>query len=176
MSKLVEYAKVEFEKLGWPGDDEMQGRMCDNIVEMLTTFSKQGHSGHSAQYLLNIFDRLVRFKTLTPLTGEDDEWEKVSENVGDNKAVMYQNKRDASVFKEVWGDGEDDSKTYFIDGIVFVEKDGDTYTDGTRLPVEFPWIRPERIAVNVHGAYKELGMVADESEEGEGDVEEEEVE
>ena len=43
------------------------------ILDLIELFASQGHSGFSAPYVINAFDRLARFKPLSPLTGEDDE-------------------------------------------------------------------------------------------------------
>ncbi|AMO57353.1 hypothetical protein GZ77_15775 [Endozoicomonas montiporae] len=133
---LIAHAKKEFEIAGWPGDDEMQKMMCDCLLELLETFSKQGHSGFSAPYCLEHFDKLARFQTISPLTGEDDEWV----DVGDG---MFQNKRDSTVFKE-------NGEAYWLDGKIFRDKDGCTYTNSdSRVPVTFPWVRPESEIVDV---------------------------
>ena len=131
-----EYAKQEFEVLGWPGDDEIQQMICDNILELLKTFDEQGHSGFSANYLLNMFDRLARLKPISPLTGNDDEWVKINDN-------LWQNKRCCSVFK-------DETGAYWIEGRVFRTPDGSCYmTKDSRVPVEFPWTMPEPEIVEV---------------------------
>lgn len=48
--------------------------------------------------IAKIVYRLMDYKPLTPLTGEDDEWEKVDDYIEDDKAT-YQNKRYFSVYK-----------------------------------------------------------------------------
>lgn len=53
---LVEHAKTEFRAAGWCDEngkfnDEMQHFMCDNIIELLTIFGEQGHSGSSVHLL-----------------------------------------------------------------------------------------------------------------------------
>lgn len=133
---LVEHAKVEFEALGWPGDCEMQTWVCDNVIELLETFARQRHSGSSAPYVLNLFEQLAKFNPIAPLTGNDDEWNKVGDS-------LYQNKRDSAVFKE-------DGECYWIDGKIFRDKDGCTYTNAdSRVLVVFPWTKPEPEIVDV---------------------------
>lgn len=127
---LIEHAQNEFSILGWPGDCEMQQAICRDLLELLQAFSDQGHSGFSASYLLNLFDKLARFQTISPLTGNDDEWR----CIGDN---MYQNKRDTEVFKE-------GKEAYWTHGIIFRDPDGSTFTSAdSHVPIEFPWTRPE---------------------------------
>jgi len=132
MSNLINHAKKEFQLAGWLDEpiDEMQQLMMDNLLELLETFANQGHSGFSAGYCLGAFETLSRFNPLTPLTGEDDEWN----DMGDG---YLQNKRDSEVFKE-------GGECYWVNGIVFEDKDGGQYTNyKSRIPVEFPWTKPK---------------------------------
>lgn len=48
--------------------------MHDNIISIVEMFSEQGHSSFSASYAISHLTRLLEFKPLSPLTGEDDEW------------------------------------------------------------------------------------------------------
>ena len=138
MSNLVEHAKREFEVLGWPGDDEMQQMVCDNLIELLEAFAEQGHSGSSAPYVMRLFGKLADFAPISPLTGKDSEWNEV----GDNK---YQNNRCSEVFKD-----SKDGEAHWISGKIFREPDGCTYTSGDSfVPVEFPWTKPEPEIVDV---------------------------
>jgi len=70
---MVEYAKRELERIG-KDEDGLQEHMNRNILEIIEKFSEQGHSGFSAGYALSVLERLLRFKPISPLTGEDDEW------------------------------------------------------------------------------------------------------
>lgn len=129
MSDLIEHAKQEFAVLGWDKtDDEMHDQVCKDILSLLHTFSEQNHSGFSANYVLNLFDKLARYQPISPLTGNDDEWVLV-----DSERPLYQNKRCSHVFK-------DGDHAYDIEGFVFIDKDGCAYTDSnSRVDVEFPY-------------------------------------
>lgn len=85
------------------GSDEMDQMMKANVLELIEVFSKQGHSGFSAPYCVDIFEKVALHKTLSPLTGNDNEWMDVSEYLTDNGSTekVYQNKRLSSVFKTV---------------------------------------------------------------------------
>ena len=96
--ELIQYAEKELSLIGRK-DDEMQQLMNSQILEILKVFADQGHSGFSANYLINKLDRLIRFKPLTQLTGEDDEW--VLAYTTRDGISVYQNVRCSSVFKEV---------------------------------------------------------------------------
>jgi len=131
---VVQHAIEEFKILGWDDeDDEMQMHACANVLELLEVFANQGHSGFSAQYITNLFNKLARFKTIAPLTGEDSEWTEVRDGV-------YQNKRQSAVFKE-------NGKAYWIDGKVFEDRKGGWFTNSkSRVGITFPWIQPEESA------------------------------
>lgn len=145
MSAIVEHAKDEFRAAGWMDEegnfkDAMQAMMCNNILELLEVFSKQGHSGFSAAYLRARLNLLMDFKPLAPLTGEDREWTKVDDD-------LWQNRRCSTVFKNANGEA------WNIDGIVFWEwyKDPETgemirnsfTSSDSFVPVTFPHKVPE---------------------------------
>lgn len=137
---LVEHAKSEFEYNGWTdGSDSMQELICENLLELLETFANQHHSGFSAGYVLSLFDRLARFEPIGPLTGADSEWT----HVADQNGPLYQNRRDGTVFK-------DDTGAYWIDGKIFRDQYGTTYTNrDSRVYIEFPWTKPKPEIVDV---------------------------
>lgn len=136
---MIEYAQKEWERAFPDKDDEMQEMAKSNVFELLETFSKQGHSGFSGNYVLHIFNRLVHFKPLRPLTGEEDEWgEPYSDACGD---VTQQNKRYGAVFRK----NHDNATAYDIEGRVFVDEDGFSYTNcDSNVPVTFPYTVPDR--------------------------------
>ena len=134
---LLEHAKKEMERM-WPESDDMQDMVKANVLELLEVFSKQGHSGSSAPYVLGLFRQLADFKPLGQLTGEDDEWMKVGPNT-------YQNIRCCSVFKK----GKNGT-AYWLDGNIFRDQNGGTFTNQySRVKVEFPWTVPESKVIDV---------------------------
>lgn len=113
MTNLIEYAKEEFVRAGWLDKetgkylDEMQESICENVLELLNRTKDQGHSGTSINYMLNLFNRLVQYRPLVPLTGSGDEWIEFSDG-------YFQNKYCSSVFKDSTGKCYDiDSKVYY---------------------------------------------------------------
>lgn len=141
---LVQYAESELDRIGMTDGDEYNGMMRKHLLHMVKEFANEGHSGFSASYALQCLKKLLRFKPLSPLTGEDDEWGDVSSISG---VSHYQNKRCSSVFK----DGKD-GQAYDIDGKVFWEwcrgEDGNPYksyytTFESRVPVTFPYTVPD---------------------------------
>lgn len=128
MSNLIEHAKKELSLIGGE-NDPMQDQMNSHILKMVEEFSKEGHSGFSASYAVSALQKLLRFQPLTPLTGDDSEWMEVGEN-------MFQNVRCGTVFKN----GKN-GQAYNIDGNVFRDQNGCSYTNGkSRTKVDFPWM------------------------------------
>lgn len=148
MSNLVKYAESEMDLIGLTDADEHNAAMRKHILGMVELFSKEGHSGFSASYAMDILKNVLRFKPLSPLTGADDEWFKHDYGT----EPTYQNKRLSSVFKDANGD------VYNIDGKVFWEwaisydDDGNAcgihksyYTNrDSRVPVTFPYVVPDK--------------------------------
>jgi hypothetical protein len=143
VSNLISYAESELNRIGLTDEDEYNGMMRKHILHMVKEFSDEGHSGFSGRYALNILSKLLEFKPLTPLTGEDDEWTDVGDMSG---KPHWQNKRCSSVFKEA------DGSCYDIDGKVFWEwyknEDGQAVKSyysgyGCSTPVTFPYTPPK---------------------------------
>jgi len=116
MSNLNKHAVMEFRAAGWTDEtgaykDEMQAAICEHVLQLLTVFSDEGHSGSSAPYAVNLFKKLALFEPIVPLTGEDWEWHEPTPGV-------FQNKRCSHVFKQA---DRFNGQAYDINGIVFYE-------------------------------------------------------
>ena len=129
---FLNFAKNEIEKAGLlskKGDfyDGMTGKA---LMELCEVFSKQDHSGMSANIVASLFKRLTEWMPISPLTGEEDEWIEVCTEV-------YQNKRCPSVFKE----GKT-GKAYQNDYYIFIDDKGRTYTsrDSRKYINKFPYM------------------------------------
>lgn len=136
-SSLVNYAVDEMARLGWMNEDTdpMQKEMVKCVLELLKVFDSQGHSGFSASYCLNLFNRLARWKPISPLTGEDDEWEEIHTIVN-----LYQNKRYSAVFKE-----KDTGRAYNIEEKVFTKDNETWYTcSDSSVDITFPYTVPDK--------------------------------
>ncbi len=154
-----DFAMREFRAAGWLDEsgqftDGMQEMMCEQVMELLDKFSEHGHSGSTAPYAVNLFKQLAMFEPIVPLTGEDWEWNEVSDN-------MYQNRRCSHVFKD-----SKDGQAYDSQGRVFFEwherpldEDEEGYpgikrykthftSRDSRVPVTFPYT-PTREYVEV---------------------------
>lgn len=123
---LIDHAKTELEMSGLFNEegDFYGGETGKAVMELIETFSKQGHSGMSAKIVTDIFHKLSMYKPLGPITGRDEEWADVSEAVGKKGVRSYQNKRCGAIFKE----GKD-GRPYYLDAIVWQGEDSwDTFT------------------------------------------------
>ena len=133
MSNLLKHAERELKFIGYDGIDEYNNMAKAAIMELLTTFANQGHSGFSANYIVNLFNKLAKYETLSPLTGNDDEWNDVSDMSGDRK-TLFQNNRDGRVFKN-------DDGAFFTEAIIWTESGESSYTnkDSNRYIKSFPF-------------------------------------
>lgn len=137
MSNFLDYARSELDRAFPDKDDLMQQLVIRDILELIEVFSNQKHSGMSAPYVLAHFNRLVNFKPIGPLMGEDDEWG----NPYDTEKHMQQNKRCFSVFR----DNFDNATAHDIRGRVFIDKDGFRYTNcDSWVSVTFPYDVPDK--------------------------------
>jgi hypothetical protein len=119
---------------------EVQKMVTKNVMDILTVFEKQDHSGISAEYTIDLVIRLLRWIPLTPLTGEEDEW---YEPYGPDNT--QQNKRCTTVFRRNF----DNSTAYNIHGRVFSNNGKTWWTNrNSSVPVTFPYVvptEPERV-------------------------------
>jgi hypothetical protein len=151
-SSLYLWAKAELDRLivgceKAEGKDglEMQEAINKDILEIVKIFCTQGHSGFSASYALNRIKRLLDWKPITALTGEESEWGEVPE--WDSGSKTQQNKRCSAVFR----DNYDNSTANYIDGRVFSDNGGHSWFfrggrggNGSSIPVIFPFVVPEK--------------------------------
>ena len=119
---LYEFAKSELSKLEIDTDDKMQPIIHDCILESIEAFSKPDHSGTSAAYTADLLLRLLNWKPITSLTGNDDEWNDIR-SYGE-PSTSWQNKRCSSVFKD-----EDGTAWYLA-------------SDGKSIEINFPFVVP----------------------------------
>jgi len=119
-------------------DVEMQKLIKKQILEIVDVFASHGHSGFSAGYAISVLTRLLNFKPLSPLTGEDDEWCQVCDDTKQNKRftqVFLNKDPETSEWKAEW-----------IEGRVFSDNGGKTWYSGkdSRVPVTFPFTVPDK--------------------------------
>ena len=141
MGNLVDYAKEELKRIGMIDSGEPYNDIVTKaILDLIELFASQGHSGFTAPYTVNVFKRPAMFKPLTPLTGEDNEWNEIEPG-------LYQNKRYSAVFKEK------DGKAYNVEGKIFTDNDGEVWytSKDSHIEINFPYIvpnEPEKVYLN----------------------------
>ena len=107
IANLKEHFKTELEKAGlFDKDSDYGGMVGKALMELCKTFSGQGHSVFSANWVLDLFNQLARFKTLTPISDDPKEWMKVTDG-GKKDEPVWQNKRNPALFSNNGG------KTYY---------------------------------------------------------------
>jgi hypothetical protein len=100
-SNLVRYAEEELRRAGLAdADADYGGAIAESVLALVRTFAEQGHSGESAARTIEVFGRVARFRPLTPLTSNPDEWMDVSEH---SDRPTWQSKRSPSVFSHDGG-------------------------------------------------------------------------
>ena len=139
MSGLVEYARGELERADlFDTKDIYGGNMGLSIMRLIEAFSNERYSGLSASVAIHILEKLARYQPLSPLTGEDAEWNDVSE-YNDGKA-LWQNKRCSRVFKDA------SDKAYDIEGIIYEDETGNRYIrNDSSVSITFPYMPKQEV-------------------------------
>lgn len=71
-SNLVIHAETELKLAGlYDKDSHYEGMLAEAVIELIKVFSKQGHSGYSAQITRWLFNKLANFENLMPVKLED---------------------------------------------------------------------------------------------------------
>ncbi len=111
---LNDFAKHELELAGYLSakDDFYGGKTGEAVLELIEVFSKQEHSAMSADLVVNLFWKLANRKTLSPITGDNSEWQEVE------SVSSLQNKRCPGLWKNESGE------VSYSAAIVFVEPNG----------------------------------------------------
>jgi hypothetical protein len=146
MSNTVDKAQVELDRLP---HNHLAKTYIAEILALLEKFADEGHSGGSAPYgaaaLSDTIRKLCLHQPLTPITGDDYEWNDVSEYSDGN--VCYQNTRCSAIFKG------DQPKSYYLDAVIW--RMGDSCFSGTvdgvtsRQNIVFPFT-PKTFYVDVY--------------------------
>jgi hypothetical protein len=114
-SRLVTHANHELNLIGYgPLPIDMEARSVDindlmrkNIIDLVTMFAGQQHSGASSDYLVQTLNELLQFKTLTPISRKASEWAYIPEAIAGDK-ITWQNRRNSAALSS------DGGKTYYL--------------------------------------------------------------
>ena len=109
------------EKLNDPENPYVILEFKYEVLALIDKFGESGQSGGSAPYTARVIadtiKKLCMHETISPLTGDDNEWSNPFEDT-------YQNTRNSAVFKKTT-----DSQAYYLDAIVWQGEDKyDTFT------------------------------------------------
>jgi hypothetical protein len=98
-SKLLDHTEYELKKAGlFDKDSDYDGGIAKAVMELMKTFTSQGHSGFSAPFVVELFSKCAAWNVLTPITSDSSEWNDVTKlNDGE---PMWQNKRNPAYFSE----------------------------------------------------------------------------
>lgn len=100
-SNLVKHAEFELRRAGlFDADADYGGMVAEAVMNLVRVHAKEGHSGNSHAVALSIFNIVVNYKTLTPITGDPAEWFEVDR---DGPARCWQNRRMSSCFSNTAG-------------------------------------------------------------------------
>ncbi|EHK9330054.1 hypothetical protein LVN35_000119 [Listeria monocytogenes] len=133
MSRLTDWAQKELDMIA--PNDPVQQEINKDIFDIVEKFSEQGHSGFSGGYALSIIRRLLDWKPIKPLTGDESEW---AEPHPDG---VQQNKRCTAVFRK----NGDNSTAYYIFGKTFSDDGGKSwfYRSESFVNIAFPYYVPD---------------------------------
>lgn len=102
MSNLVKHAIEEMQRAGlYDADADYNGMIPSAVLRLVETHAAEGHSGGSHAVTLSIFNKVVNFEPLTPLTSNPDEWMKVDPD--HYQPGTWQNRRKGSTFSRDGG-------------------------------------------------------------------------
>lgn len=124
---MLGFAKWQLDKLlekcTEPGGKEMQDMMNRDVMELLTVFAEQGHSGFSAPIAIRLFSKLANHKLITEVEDNPDDWD----DNGQHKYIT-------SIFKR------DDGTCYYMYGRLFAEPNSDNffYNKASNVDITFP--------------------------------------
>lgn len=140
---LREYAKKELaialeSSLG--ADDDFPA-ITENVLDLVKTIAVQESFGNSHKLVASWLFDLVRFIPLTPLTGEDSEWEEIPslQSLPPGSGRVWQNVRCRRVYKT-------ETYAFDADGINRVSKDGKLSCSGgfrNHRTITFPYYPSE---------------------------------
>lgn len=66
MSNLIDHANKELTRVGlFDKDSDYDGELGRGVLDLITVFANQGHSGMSAQMTRELFYKLSNFEDLT---------------------------------------------------------------------------------------------------------------
>lgn len=97
MSNLVKHAEREMKLAGlYTEDSDYAGEIPNAVLKLVKAHSSEEHSGGSHGLTLEIFNKVINFQNLTPLTDNPSEWKQC----GSGGQPMWQNSRNSAAFSK----------------------------------------------------------------------------
>ena len=105
---LVHHAENEMRLAGlYDKDADYGGMIPEAVMALVKAHADQGHSGGSHHLVLDIFNKVINYKTLTPINSDPSTWMEVGPDV-------WQSNRSPSFFSQdggkTWYDIDDPEK------------------------------------------------------------------
>ena len=97
---LIDHARRELVRIG---EDPVT---ISGYLDVIQAFSDMGHSGGSSDVAIPVIERLLKYKPLSPLTDDPQEWMEVQTGTG-QMSGLWQSTRDPESFST------DAGKTYY---------------------------------------------------------------
>lgn len=109
MSNLVKHAEHELRRAGLYEKDSVYGGMiAEAVMKLVRAHAEEGHSGGSHAVTMEVFNRVINYKTLTPITNLPGEWQEIGKDMMPEGArTCWQNRRQSSLFSH------DGGKTFY---------------------------------------------------------------
>lgn len=150
-NRLMRHADRELDLAGVGDPDaDYDGALKQAVLDIVRVFSEQGHSGGSAAMVTAMVEKLLRFEPLTPLTGDEHEWNEVTDFDPGRGSRVWQNNRCSHVFREEL-DGE--TWAHDIESVVMIDPSGGAWSGGRHAArITFPYVPTrEWVHIDVHG-------------------------
>lgn len=106
---LLEHAEEEMRRAGLYDDDADYGGMIPQaVLALVRAHADQGHSGGSHELVMSIFEKVIRYRPLTPITDNPRDWIDVAAECSPRaKHGFWQCRRSSTLFST------DGGKTYY---------------------------------------------------------------
>jgi hypothetical protein len=122
MTNTKKFAQQELDILAATNKESIIIPFTKEILALCDAFEKRGISRkttpHTVSVISQAFKSLMMMMPISPVTGEDSEWEELSQ-MDDDKNLYYQNKRCSALFKNT-----KEKKATYLDAIIWNGKEG----------------------------------------------------
>lgn len=97
MSNLEAHAEAEMRRAGlYDKGSDYDGMIPEAVMKLVRVHAAEGHSGASHWLTLQVFNKVINFKLLTPLTDNPEEWTQLGPDMMPEQT--WQSRRQPSIF------------------------------------------------------------------------------